>query len=231
MGKQRSASAASWEWKPLFWTFSPALTPSLGWPELPTTVWFYFPTLSLLIALSLACLFHEAASREGLMMLSCLMLLVVPTSRGGVTPQAPGSDPVCFIPAVDFQQAAPQEANLEALSSGSGDSERDFKGPLGACSVYFFLSLSTYTKVMSLSSPREAWAPDEGWGAPNFGGRQGWRQMSSIHWGQGRVRGKAEAGGTKSEIVGQCLQERTAGWLFRIKSSFGAGSWRVICLV
>ena len=65
------------------------------------------------------------------MMLSCLMLSVVPTSRGGVTPQAPGSDPVCFIPAVDFQQAAPQEANLEALSSGFGDSERDFKGPLG----------------------------------------------------------------------------------------------------
>ena len=55
--------------------------------------------------------------------------------------------------------------------------------------------------------------------------------MSSVHWGQGRVRGKTEAGGAKSEIVGLCLQERTAGWLFRIKSSFGAGSWRVICLV
>lgn len=76
-------------------------------------------------------------------MLSCLMLSVVPTSRGGVTPRAPGSDPVSFIPAVGFQQAALQEANLEALSSGSGESERDFKGPLGACSIYFFLSLST----------------------------------------------------------------------------------------
>ena len=72
--------------------------------------------------------------------------------RAGVAPQAPGSDPVCFIPAVGFQQAAPQEANLEALSSGSGEMERDFKGPLGACSIYSFLSLSTYTKVMSLSS-------------------------------------------------------------------------------
>ena len=41
--------------------------------------------------------------------------------------------------------------------------------------------------------------------------------MSSVHWGQGRVRGKAEAGGAKSETVGLCPQERTAGWLFRIR--------------
>lgn len=159
MGKQRRAPAASWEWNPLFWTFSPVLTSSPGWPELPTTVWFCFPTLSLLIALSLACLFHEAVSREGQTMLSCLMLSVMPTSRDGVAPRAPGSDLVCFIPAVGFQQAAPQEANLEALSSGSGESERDFKGPLGACSVYSFISLSTYTKVMSLSSAQRGMSP------------------------------------------------------------------------
>lgn len=127
MGKQRRAPAASWEWNPLFWTFSPVLTPSPGWPELPTTVWFCFPTLSLLIALSLACLFHEAVSREGQTMLSCLMLSVMPTSRMeshlGLLEVILCVYPCCGLPA-----GCSQEANLEALSSGSGESERTSRG-------------------------------------------------------------------------------------------------------